>query len=150
MEQVQKKGMSKGCLVALIIVGALLLIVVIGALSCWFYRVELARMGAVTMTNQVKQMVAENPPQDMDTAQFNSLVDGFLGRLEEDEITDKDTTLMKLAEFMQVMQRVVEDKAVDENDVDQLSNIMISYYPELVDKYQRVEPIDSSVVTDSM
>jgi hypothetical protein len=150
MEQVQKKGMSKGCLVALIIVGALLLIVVIGALSCWFYRVELARMGAVTMMNQVKQMVAENPPQDMDTAQFNSLVDGFVGRLEEDEIADKDTSLMKMAEFMQVMQGVVEDKAVDESDIDQLRNTMVSFYPELADIYQRVEPSDSSVVTDSM
>ena len=150
MEQVQKKGMSKGCLVALIIVGALLLIVVIGALSCWFYRVELARMGAVTMMNQVKQMVAENPPQNMDTAQFNALVDGFVGRLEEDDIADKDTTLMKVAEFMQVMQRVVEDKAVDESEIDQLRNTMESFYPELADKYQRVEPSDSSMVTDSM
>ena len=150
MEQVQKKGMSKGCLVALIIVGALLLIVVIGALSCWFYRVELARMGAVTMMNQVKQMVAENPPENIDTAQFNSLVDGFVGKLEEDEIADKDTTLMQMAEFMQVMQRVVEDKAIDESEIDQLRNTMVSFYPELADKYQRVEPSDSSVVTDSM
>jgi len=150
MEQVQKKGMSKGCLVALIIVGALLLIVVIGALSCWFYRVELARMGAVTMMNQVKQMVAENPPENIDTAQFNSLVDGFVGKLEEDEVADKDTTLMQMAEFMQVMQRIVEDKAIDESEIDQLRNTMVSFYPELADKYRRVEPSDSSVVTDSM
>ena len=150
MEQVQKKGMSKGCLVALIIVGALLLIVVIGALSCWFYRAELARMGAVTMMNQVKQMVAESPPQDVDTAQFNSLLDGFVGRLEEDEMADQDTTLVKLAELMQVMQTVVEDKAIDENEIDQLSNTMLSFYPELVDEFWRVEPIDSNVVTDSM
>ena len=65
-------------------------------------------------------------------------------------MADQDTTLMKLAELMQVMQTVVEDKAIDENEIDQLSNTMMSFYPELVDKFRRVEPIDSNVVTDSM
>jgi flagellar basal body-associated protein FliL len=150
MEEAQKKGLSKGCVVALIIVGALVLIVAIGALTCWFYRADLAKMGVVTVVNQARQSYLEDPPADADTARFNALTGAFVDKLNEEQVGDDDSTLMKIAEMMQMMQVIMNDNQVSAEEADQMAESMIDYYPELEEYYLTQEPADSMAPDSSI
>ncbi len=45
MENPQSKGMSKGCLIGLIVGGIIVVIIAVGLTTCWIYKEDLAKMG---------------------------------------------------------------------------------------------------------
>ncbi|HUV30097.1 MAG TPA: hypothetical protein VMY05_03250 [Acidobacteriota bacterium] len=144
MEQTQKKGLSKGCLVALIIVAVLVVIIVVAGLTCWYYKDDLAKMGATTGVSGVKDLMAQTPPEGIDTAQFNALADAFLVKLNEEPLDYE-----KYAGFMQALQGVIDDKAISTDEAERLADAMIVYYPDLTEQYQPQEAIDTTGVIDS-
>jgi len=107
MENTQpKKGMSKGCLIGLIIVGVIVVIIIVGGVVCWVYKEDLAKMGAVTVVSQMKTQLAHDAPDGVDTTSFNALADGFIERLNEDE----ELNLEEYGMFMQSLQGAMQDK----------------------------------------
>jgi len=82
-DQVQKKRMSKGCLVALIIVGILIIAVVVGGIVCYANRDKLVKFGAVTIIEQVKQHVATDPQPGVDTVAVNAVADGLKEHIQQ-------------------------------------------------------------------
>jgi len=145
MEPTPKKGLSKGCLVTLIIVGVLLVMVIIAGVTCWYYKDDLAKTAAATAIEQVKVMVAENPPDVVDTAQFNALADGFVIKLKEEELDYE-----KYAGFMQAIQGIINDKAISSEEAERLRTAMVEYFPDLADIALTEEPVDSMQVEDSI
>ncbi len=141
MEDVQKKkGMSKGCLIGLIIVGAIVVIIIIGGITCWIYKDDLAKMGATTAINGLKQELIQNQVDGVDTTQFNALADAFVTRLGEDETLD----LQKYGLFMQSIQNILGDQDIDQYDVKVVMDAMVDYYPELKDVLpaEEEEPVE--------
>lgn len=126
MEQVPKKGMSKGCMVGLIVAGVLLLLIIIAAVTCYMKREDLAKFGAATIVGSLKTELRQHPVENLDTTQFFALGDAFAAKLKSDTL---DYT--KYSRFMSAVQLVLGDKKLDADEVRTLSDEMVRYYPEL-------------------
>ena len=144
--QTQRKGLSKGCLVALIIGVALAVLVIIGVLAVWYYWDDLMKTSSTQLVNQFKTVVAENPPEGVDTVYVNAVADGFSARLEEDEEVD----LERFGQYLQTMQQLAGEERLDADMIQRGLDAMIDYYPELeelgppdVEEEMPPEPVDS-------
>ncbi|MEW6049629.1 MAG: hypothetical protein AB1644_00980 [Candidatus Zixiibacteriota bacterium] len=126
MEQVQKKGMSKGCLVALIVAGVLLLLIIIAAITCYVKRDDLAKFGATTVISAFKTELRQHPVEGIDTTMFFSLTDSFTQRLQFEPL---DYT--RYSQFMNTVQAVMADKKLDSAEIGDLEDAMLDYFPEL-------------------
>jgi hypothetical protein len=139
MEQpVQKSGMSRGCFVALIIVGALLAILVIVVGLICLNRDKVLRWSVVEGTGAVKSELASQPVAGVDTVQFNRLADSFLVRIETAPMTEEGGM-----RFVTTMQAALTDKQVSQEDVARLTGAMVNFFPDL-------EPLAEGVITDEM
>jgi hypothetical protein len=134
MENAQGKGMSKGCLVALIIAGSLLVVVIILMVTCYIYKDDLAKMAANTLVNGLKVELAKYEYPDVDTVQFNSLADAFVDRLEE----EKPLNFQTYSEFMGTLQTVMGDKKFAADEVEVVQEAFVQYYPELKELLPKV------------
>ncbi|MDD3732563.1 MAG: hypothetical protein PHU88_09340 [candidate division Zixibacteria bacterium] len=126
MEDVQKKGMSKGCLIGLIVAGVLLVIIIIAGITCYIYKDDLAKMGLVTIINGVKTEITAHPVEGVDTVQFNALADVFITKFNESELDYE-----KYAAVFPQLQAMMSDKKVDAEEVEALKEMMVNYFPEL-------------------
>ncbi len=145
--QPEKKGMSKGCLVALI-VGLVLLVLVVGAgLVCWYKKDAFLKAGTVTMVNSITAELTNNPVEGVDTVLVNQVASGFITKINESEID-----LQQFGQFAQDIQRLMDDKVVDADEADQFIDMMVDYYPELRGLLPpEDEPVeDTTVVIDSL
>ncbi|MEA2031398.1 MAG: hypothetical protein U9N55_07385 [candidate division Zixibacteria bacterium] len=127
VEQVEKKRMSKGCLVGLIVAGALLLLVIIGGITCWMNRGELVRYGAVTMVQSVKTMTATNSAEGVDTVMVFAVMDAFVNKLQNDDEVKVD----EIGKFMQALQPIVADEKINDDEAKQFISLMVEIYPDL-------------------
>jgi uncharacterized protein YejL (UPF0352 family) len=144
-EEVQKKGMSKGCLIALIVVGALVLLLVIAAIVCYAKKDDLARYGAATLVNGVKTELHKNPVEGVDTTQINVVAAAFLEKLNESKLDYN-----KYGRFMQSIQPILEDKKVDSVEAEKFIQAMVEYFPELKERLPAKEVEDTTTAEDSI
>ncbi|MBU0985562.1 MAG: hypothetical protein KKA42_16935 [candidate division Zixibacteria bacterium] len=147
MPDEQKKGMSKGCMVGLII-GIVLIVIIAGTIgACWFFKDDLVKMGATTIVGQVKTELATNPVDDVDTTRFNALADAFIVKMGEEEPFD----LEKCAMFVQRLQAIASDQDIDAADVETLASEMVDYYPDLAPLWETPEEDpDADMMEDSL
>ena len=127
MEQpVQKSRMPKGCVIALIIVGALavLLVIVLG-LIC-MNRDKVLKWSTREGITYYKSQLAAKPVEGIDTVQFDRLADSFLVRLQAEKVTDT-----ALARFATTFQSTIMDKQISKEDVYRMSDAMISVFPDM-------------------
>jgi len=143
-EQIEKKGMSKGCLIGLIVAGVLLLLVIIGGVTCWMNKDALARYGAVTMVQGVRTMIAANPAEGVDTVSVFAATDAFVEKLKNDEEVKAENIGM----FMQALQPIVTDELVDANETQQFVESMVDMYPDLAELVAEPEIIDSIFIPE--
>ena len=130
----QKKGLSKGCLISLIVVGVIVILIVVMMVMCYVYREDLMKTGTAAALTSIKSELADNPPAGIDTAQFNALTDDFISTMNADTA---EVDLMQFQSFMQSIQTMLADKAVDSSEVEDLKAAMIRYYPELGERYEQ-------------
>jgi len=145
MENAPRKGMSKGCLVALIITGAIVVVVIILMVTCYIYKDDLAKMAAGTLVNGLKAELAKHEYPDVDTVQFNSLADDFIEHLEEQEPLD----FQAYGVFMGTLQAVMNDKKFAADEVVPVQEAFVEYFPELEGSLPR-ETETPEPVTDSL
>ncbi len=139
MEDVQKKGMSKGCLIGLIVAGVLLVIIIIAGITCYIYKDDLAKMGLVTIINGVKTEITTHPVEGVDTVQFNALADVFITKFNESELDYE-----KYAAVFPQLQAMMSDKKVDAEEVEALKEMMVNYFPEL-EQYLPVQELPDTL-----
>jgi len=122
----EKKGMSKGCMIALIVVGSVAVLIAAIAITCWMKKDDMARYGARMVVSDFKTKIAEAPIEGIDTVEVNSIVDSFNVLLDSTELRLDD-----FGTFFQRIQSIAADKAVDSVEVILMMNAMIEYFPEL-------------------
>ena len=144
-EEVQRKGMSKGCLIALIVVGALVLLLVIAVIVCYAKKDDLARYGAATLVNAIKTEMRKNPMEGVDTVHVDAVADAFLDKLNENKIDYN-----KYGRFMQSVQSIPADEKVDSVEAEQFIQAMIEYFPELEELLPMEEVEDTTTAEDSI
>lgn len=139
----QSGKMSKGCLIALIVVGAVVVIgVIIGIVVC-VYHEDILESAAGVMVNGVKEELAKQAPEGVDTVQFNAIADGF-----KDDLSKGKLDADKYREFMSAVQVIANKKTMTAAEVGQFEDAMIAYFPDLATLKKPVEP-DTTMMPDS-
>lgn len=121
--------MSKGCMVALIVVGIIIVLAIVGAVVCYMYRADLIKESMVQVMGQLKTTVSENPPEGVNVEEFIAVTDGFIEKLRAQELSDDE--IGELGVFMQNVSAVAGQEEPMADDVLGLQDKMIEYYPEL-------------------
>ncbi len=137
----EKKGMSKGCLVGLIVGIVLIVLVVGGGLICWYKKDAIMKVGVVTMVNGIRTELQKNPIEGVDTVYVNKIADAFLAKLENDEVS-----MEKMGALAQSIQMIMQDNAIDADEADDFVRLMVEYYPELGD----IAPPDETMMEENM
>ena len=144
----EKKGMSKGCLVALIVVGVLLVMIIAAVAVCYWKKDELLKAGTNAMINSIKTELQSNPVEGADAERFNRVADAFMARMDS---TDID--LQKYGAFAQEVQAVMQDKVIEPEEVEDMIQSMVQYFPELESiavPDEMPEAVIDSTMVDSM
>ena len=121
-----KKGMSKGCLVALIVAGVLLALIVASFFVCMSKKDDIVKFGVATLLTSSKQLVVESNLEGVDTVYYNAVVDNFNKRLYADTID-----IQEIANIFSDLQLTVQNKKMDLSDVENILEKLISKYPDI-------------------
>lgn len=130
-----KNGMSKGCLVALIALGVIILVISILAVACYVYHDEFLKFGVTTLVNGVKTEAMRSPEIGEDSVVVNAVADGFMEKFKAEEIDPEKMQVMAV-----LVQEIMADTEVNAEEINRFVEAMIEYYPELADL---VPPSDS-------
>jgi hypothetical protein len=146
MENTQSKGMSKGCMIGLIVGGAILVIVIVGLGTCWYYKDDLAKMGAATVVEGFKTELGDHQYEDVDTVQFNAMADAFLERLDQQEPLEWEP----YGAFMQSIQNVMADQQFTADEVPGVIDAFVQYFPDLEAMRPTAEEPEPAIEEDSL
>lgn len=140
-------GLSKGCLIGIIVASAFVFLVIVTGVTCYVYREDLAKWAATYSSQGLKGEVARHP-EIVDTARFNAFIDAFAARVKNDSLNQDKYANFMLA--MQPIQKWLEDKKLDTAEIQLISDAMITYFPELeatrpIPKLEVAAPADTSV-----
>jgi hypothetical protein len=127
MEDARKGGLSKGCIVGLIIAAVLVVIVVTVVVLIWVYKDEAVKMGASAIATQMKQVVVKTPVEGVDSVQVNRIADAFVAKVKSDEKPD----LQGLALLIQQVSPLISDGQITAADFAVVSEGMARAYPDL-------------------
>ncbi len=141
----KKKGMSKGCLIGLVVAGVLLVMVMVAAVVMWMYWDDLTKFAGTAHVTSIKTKVAENPPSGLDTVSFNAACDAFSEKLSQDQYDAE-----KYAAFFGKTQSIPSDSKVDSVEAQIFLEAMFEYYPDLEELIPPVELPDTTVLADSL
>jgi hypothetical protein len=137
MEQVPKRGMSKGCMIALIIGIVLLVIVIALGITCYLKRDAVIKWGTQSALTMVKAEVAKAPVPGVNSEHFGVIVDSFLTRIAAEPLNYEKYQL-----FVPVMQKIGADKQIDKDEVSQLIDAVVTYFPDL-------EPLRAGIMEEA-
>lgn len=143
-EQMQKKGMSKGCMVALIVVGVVVVLIMAMAVTCWMKRDDLARFAVRTLIESSKTQLAENPDDGIDSERFNAMADAFMMRMDSTELD-----YVKYQAFLEKIKEIPGDQVVDSTEVVLFMESMAEYFPELEEMLSRLEIESNETTSDT-
>jgi hypothetical protein len=113
----QKKGMSKGCMVALIIVGIIAVIVIAAGIVCYIYKDEIIQKSMQAMVGVMSDELKANLPPDISEEEADQTLNRFNEAVRNNEV--KPAQLQQLAVMFQGM---MEDKKLDTAESRQLIN----------------------------
>jgi hypothetical protein len=146
MESAPKKGMSKGCLVGLIVGLALVAIAVIAAVVIWFYWDDLLKTGVTSTVNEVKIVLANDVPEGVDTVSFNALADAYVEKVNEEVEVSSETLGLVVQQFT----GFAADKKIDADEVEASVATFLDAYPELEELWIPAALEEPAVPEDSL
>lgn len=112
-----KKGMSKGCLIGIVVVGILAIIVIGSGIVCYVYQDELLEWGLSKTTDMIAMEIKANLPDEF-TEQD---VDELFERLKRG-ITNKEIDATKIQMLANQFQSYLEDQKIDEDEARKIIN----------------------------
>lgn len=136
-----KKGMSKGCMVGLIVVGVMVVMIAAAAVTCYMKRDALMKFGITTSIESVGTRLETDPIAGIDTEQFKQLSSAFLEKFAVDTID-----LERASELGYLMQDVAPNDEIGAKEVNALMAAMITFYPDLA---ETIEPVDEVLDSDT-
>ncbi len=143
--EVKSGGLSKGCLIGIIIASAFLFLVIVTGVTCYVYREDLAKWAATYSSQGLKGEVARNP-EVVDTTRFNAFIDAFVTRMKTDSLDQERYSNFMLA--MQPIPKWVEDKKLDSSEIQKISDAMITYFPDL-ESLRPISKVSTSLPSDT-
>jgi hypothetical protein len=111
----EKKGMSKGCMIALIIVAILVVIVIVGGILIYMYRGEIAEFGLGTLAETIATEIKNNLPEGYTAEDVDRIVADF-----KQAIKDKKIDQGEIQSIGNLFQEVFEDKQIDQEEAKEI------------------------------
>ncbi|MCX6827993.1 MAG: hypothetical protein NT002_01745 [candidate division Zixibacteria bacterium] len=106
-----RKGMSKGCLITLIIASIILVIIIALSIVCYVKRDSIMQWGVVTMTDQTATEVIANPPDSISAEEIKTLVTDF-----KQALNDKKIGSAELQSIILMYQDFWKDKKIEKEE----------------------------------
>ncbi len=136
-----KKGLTKGCTVALI-VGGVVVVVIAGIVLLLMFKGE--KWAYKMAANTERTLIMSKPIEGFDTVAVNKVAGEFLKILESGEVVTE-----KMLPFAGFVQQFATDTKIDSTEVAAFIQAMIDCFPELAEFYQPVKPNDTTSAIDS-
>ncbi len=145
MPPTEKKGLSKGCTVALIIGGVVVVLIIAVVIMVMVKGKDVAKWAFVQAVDNEKNVIMMNQIPGIDTAAVNSVADGF-----KEKIQSPDFQFDQIMSFQGFVQEYATDTRADSSEAARFVEMMIECYPDLGDRYQPNISLDTSAITDSL
>ncbi len=145
MPQTEKKGLSKGCTVALIIGGVVVVLIIAVVIMIMVKGKDVAKWAFVQAVDNEKNVIMLNQIPGIDTAAVNSVADGFKERIQSPEFQ-----FDQIMSFQGFAQQYATDARADSSEAARFVEAMIECYPDLADSYLPNTAIDSAAATDTV
>ena len=130
-DQPQKKGMSKGCLVALIVVGILVIMVAVAGITCWMKKDDLVKYGVTKLVGGIAQMAEADPQPGVDPQHLKDFADAFEQRVNKADSIDFE----KFGLLAQQLQPIAQDEKIDSAEARELYEAVFDIFPDMRDEY---------------
>lgn len=147
-----RKGMSKGCMVALIVVGVLLILVIAASVVCYIKRDDIFRGGLTMGVNQVRAKIVKDAPAGVDTVWVANVAEAFNAEIQNRSLEDLQADPVAMQQLGEMMQARASDDAIDSTEAVNFVRAMIEVFPEELGQYRpkaSAPPADTSL-TDSL
>ena len=148
-EQIQKKGLSKGCTIALIVGGVILVLVVALIILVIVKKDDFASWAYSKAVISQMRLIAEADLPGIDTVEVNRIADEFLAKVDTARYTQ-----VELMPFVEFVQQGGMDEKVDSAEAVAFVNAMVESFPDL-GQYRNGggtddmrEVVDTSIVVD--
>jgi flagellar basal body-associated protein FliL len=123
--------MSKGCLVALIVVGILVIMVAIAMITCWMKKDDLVKYGVTKLVAGIAEMAHEDPQPGVDPEALKDLSVAF-----EERVNELDSiNFEKFGIMAQRLQPIVQDGTVDSAEARQVYEAVFHLFPDMREQY---------------
>ena len=106
-----KKGMSKGCLIALIICAIIAVIIIAMAVVCYVYKDELIEAGLNTMTETLSAEIVKDLPEGVTELDVNNLMTEFKQAIKEQKVDQ-----FELQNLSSTFQQIMDDKVITKEE----------------------------------
>ncbi len=143
--QPPRKGMSKGCLVALIIVGAIVLLVAVGVGYVCMNKEKVIIAGAKFLVSGMTSELKQSPVEGVDSDRFNRVCAAFLVRIDEPPQNLEDIAL-----FAQTAGAVIQNRPYTAEQIERFVQAMITCYPELAEVAGPAIPTEAAPEPDTL
>jgi hypothetical protein len=127
-DQPQKQGMPRGCVIGLIVAGALLLLVIALFVVCRIYQDDLIKFSISNTLGGMRKALATAPIPGVDTPSVDSIVTGFSARFDSTKTIDYDR-LQPLV--IAIQSAATSGGKFDSSNVASIVNGIVSFYPDL-------------------
>ena len=107
----EKKKMSKGCMVALIIVAVIAVIIIALSIVCYVYKDQLVEFGLEKTVDMVAVEIKANLPEGISSNDVDGVVGDFKKALKEKKIKAE-----KIQAVAAMFQEIMDDKKVDKDE----------------------------------
>lgn len=108
----QKGGMSRGCMVTLIVVGVIAVLAIASLVVCYIYREEIVELGLTKLADTVAIEAKNNLPDGVTSEDIDDALDEFKKAFKEKKI-DTD----EIQNLSVMFQDILKDKEVDADEV---------------------------------
>ncbi|MCP4705866.1 MAG: hypothetical protein GY865_14800 [candidate division Zixibacteria bacterium] len=115
LNAVPKKGMSKGCLIGLVVVGILAIIVIGSGIVCYVYQDELLEYGLDKSTDMIALEIKANLPEEFTEAEIDELFDKLKQAIKNKEINPES-----IQKLVMQFQSYLEDQKIDMDEARKL------------------------------
>ena len=110
----QKGGMSRGCMVTLIVVGVIAVLVIASLLICYIYREEIVELGLTKLADTVAMEAKNNLPEGVTAEDIDNALDEFKKAFKEKKIDTEEIQSLSM-----MFQDIMKDKEVDADEVEE-------------------------------
>jgi uncharacterized membrane-anchored protein YhcB (DUF1043 family) len=107
----KKKGMSKGCMIALIVGLVIVFVVIALGIVCYIYKDEIVEIGLNKMTGTIATEMKENLPEGVTAEDVDKLMDEF-----KQAYKDKKIDQTEIQEISTMVKNMLDDKTIDQEE----------------------------------